>query len=333
MTVRIGLIGCGVMGEDHARLLMQDVPGAQLAALFEPSQERLALARALAPAARRFEDAEELIADPSIDAVVVASPDATHARLARAAIRAGKPALIEKPLGTTPEEAYDVVQAEVANGRRLLQLGLMRRFDPGYAALRATVVSGRLGAPLFLHCRHRNAVAPDYIDSDLVLTNSAVHDFDIARFLLGEDPVSVAVTQVRAGRQTRRRQPLFLVLESAGGAVVTVENFVDAHYGYDVQAELVCESGTEALAPQPPIVERWAGMAGFAIEEDWRGRFRDAYRLQLRDFVRFAAGGPPAGASAHDGYVASRIAAFALASRREGRRVPIDLGSPPALYA
>jgi myo-inositol 2-dehydrogenase/D-chiro-inositol 1-dehydrogenase len=283
------------MGEDHARLLANDVPGVALVALHEPSPERLASVRAHAPHARLFETPEALIQDDIVDAIVVASPDSTHAGLAIASIRAGKPVLVEKPLGATPDEARSVVAEEVAGGLRLVQVGFMRRFDPGYRALRETVEAKTLGEPLLLHCVHRNAAAPHYIGSDLIIANSAVHEFDIVRFLLGEKLSSISVTAARPSRHAAARRPLLLVLESAGGVVVTIEAFLDARYGYDVQAELVFEEGVRSLAPLPPIAGRTAGLAGHRIETDWRGRFVDAYRVQLRDFVRFAAGGPAVG--------------------------------------
>src|SRR6201999_2106058 len=108
---------------------------------------------------------------------------------------------------------------------------------------KADIASGRLGQALFFHCVHRNAVAPSYITSRLVIANSAVHEFDIARFLFDEEYASVAVTGARAPANAPARRPLFIVLESASGVVVTVESFLDAQYGYDVQAELVCENG------------------------------------------------------------------------------------------
>lgn len=334
MTVRIGLIGCGIMGEDHARILTGDVPGGELAGVFDPSPERRARVQALAPGARVFDSPEALIADPGIDAVIIASPDATHAPLALAAIRAEKPALVEKPLGTDPETARTVVDAEVAAGRRLIQVGFMRRFDPGYRALRDTVVSGELGAPLFLHCLHRNAVAPDYIGSDLIIANSSVHEFDIARFVLGADLVSIAVTAARASQKAPARRPLFLVLEAENGAVLTVEAFLDAQYGYDVQGELVCETGTRALSPEPAVRQRVAGVTGHPVPGDWRPRFFEAYRVQLKAFVRFAAGtGPAVGSSAWDGYVAAVVAAAGLKALEDRRRVPINPGPRPALYA
>jgi predicted dehydrogenase len=133
------------------------------------------------------------------------------------------------------------MKAEMTGGRRLIQVGFTRRFDPGYLAMKDTLASDRLGQALFLHCIHRNAVGPDYLTSDLVIASSAGHEFDIARFLLEDEIVAATVASPRASRLAPNRQPQFILLETAGGVIVDIEVFVDCIYGYDVRAELVCE--------------------------------------------------------------------------------------------
>jgi myo-inositol 2-dehydrogenase/D-chiro-inositol 1-dehydrogenase len=331
MTLRIGLIGCGVMGADHARILQGDVAGAQLVAAYDADQVR-AEAVAAASSGRAFASAQELIADRDVQAVIIASPDATHASLAIACIEAGKPALCEKPLAATLEDCRAVMAAEMKGGRRLIQVGFMRRFDPGYRAMKERIGDEELGSPLFLHCVHRNAVAPSYITSDLVLANSAVHEFDIARFLLDEEFTLVTVVSARATRNAETRRPQFVVLESASGVVVTIEAFVDAQYGYDVQAELVCENGAVSLSPNRATVLRRAGRDGFDVESDWRARFADAYRIQLKEWVAGIAAGRSVGSSAWDGYAASMTAASALQALASGAKAAVAVGSRPAFY-
>jgi myo-inositol 2-dehydrogenase / D-chiro-inositol 1-dehydrogenase len=332
MTLQVGLIGCGVMGADHAKILQGDTPGARLAGVYDADPARAAAIAAAAKGVRLFGAARELIADPEIEAVVVASPDSTHAELAIACIEAGKPALCEKPLAATLAECRAVMAAEIKAGRRLTQVGFMRRFDPGYRAMKTAALAGKAGQPLFLHCVHRNAVAPDYITSDLVIANSAVHEFDIARFLLGEEFAAVSVHSARAARHAEGRRPQFIVLETASGVIVTVEAYLDARYGYDVQAELVCENGAISLSPRRPIASRIEGRDGFDVERDWRARFADAYRIQLKEWAAWIAGGPAVGAGAWDGYAASAVAAAALEALARGARIAIDLGAKPSFY-
>lgn len=331
MTIRFGLIGCGIMGADHARILRSDVSGAELVAVQDKDQaraEQVAVGRC-----KVFTDAGQLIADPTVDAVVIASPDATHAPLTLQAIARGKPVLCEKPMASSLDEARAVVAAEVAAGRPLVQIGFMRRFDPGYRAMRVAVANGTLGIPLFLHCIHRNAVGPDYVTSDLVLANSCVHEIDISRYVLGEDHARVRVIRARSSRKAPNRQPLMMVLETESGVVVSVEAFLDAQYGYDVQGELVCEEGTLSLDPHPPVRRRLGGTDGHGVESDWVGRFADAYRCQLRDFVAALNGGRFLGSSAWDGYVASLTAEAALRALKSGETVAIEGTDRPAFYS
>lgn len=332
MSVRVGLIGAGVMGADHARILHDGVPGAVLAAVHDVDPAR---ARALAGecgGARVVDDAAALVADPGVDAVIVASPDDTHGPLALACIARGKPVLCEKPLAAGLDSCRTVVAAEVAAGRRLVQVGYMRRFDPGYLAMKAALEDGGLGPALFMHCVHRNAVAAAYLTSEGVIANSAVHEIDVARFVLGEEVAAATVISPRASARAPGRQPQLVVLETVGGTVVDVEAFVDARYGYDVRAELVCENGTVALAPNPPVALRHDGRDGFALSPDWRGRFAEAYRAQLRAWVGAVASGRPTGSSAWDGYAASVTAAACLDAHRSKTRVAVVLGDRPPLY-
>src|SRR6476619_5799024 len=156
MALSVGVIGTGVMGSEHVRRLAGTVEGAVVSAVADADPARAAAA-ASAVGARAHVDAAELIRSDDVDAVVVASSDATHADFVLACLAEGKPVLCEKPLATTAEASLLVAEAEAASGRRLVQVGLMRRFDPAYATLKRELDEGRLGKPLLLHCAHRNA--------------------------------------------------------------------------------------------------------------------------------------------------------------------------------
>lgn len=330
-NARIGIVGTGVMGTDHARILAAGIAGGELAGVQDASRER-AEALAAETGARVFPDPQSLISDPGIDAVMVCSPDATHHGLALAAIAAGKPVLVEKPLASTLAEAREVVEAEMKNARRLVQVGFMRRFDPGYRAMKQELKGGRLGQALFLHCIHRNAVGPDYLTSDLVIASSAGHEFDIARFLLDDEIVAASVTSPRASRLAPGRQPQFIVLETAGGVVVDIEVFVDCGYGYDVRSELVCEKGAVSLNPSPATVLRHAGHDGYETPADWRSRFRDAYRAQMEAWIASLSGKANDGASAWDGYRAIQVTEACLDAWRNGGKVAVPTEDTPAFY-
>jgi myo-inositol 2-dehydrogenase/D-chiro-inositol 1-dehydrogenase len=333
-SVRVGIIGTGVMGADHARLLHGAVSGASLAALFDVDRARATAVASGAPGARVMADPHDLIRDEGVDAVLVASSDPTHEEFVLASIAAGKPVLCEKPLAPTVAGCQRILDAETAFGARLVSVGFMRRYDPGYLDLKTILDSGRIGAPLLLHCVHRNPSAPPGLPSPAVITNSAVHELDVSRWLLGEEIVAVTVHTPRPSRAAGSTQdPQFLVLESASGVIIDVEVFVNARYGYDVRCELVGEQGAVTLDAPPATVLRGDGAAGRGLPADWRPRFAEAYRRELQDWVNgLRADGAPRGASAWDGYAATVAAEAAVAALSSGARQSVLLGDKPPLY-
>ncbi|MEA2312059.1 MAG: myo-inositol 2-dehydrogenase / D-chiro-inositol 1-dehydrogenase [Solirubrobacteraceae bacterium] len=319
MGRRIGVIGAGVMGAAHVRTLAE-VDGAEVVAVADADMVRAEAAAGAAPGSRVVGDPLELIAATDVDAVVIASPDATHEAFALACVQAGKPVLCEKPLAATGEASLRVVQAEAALGRRVVQVGFMRRYDPGYAAVKRQLDDGRLGGALLVHCAHRNASVPPTYTSDMLITSSLPHEIDVARWLLGEE---VARATVYRPRQTTHasngiQDPQFVILEMAGGVLVDVEVFANAGYGYDIQCQVVGETGTVALPPQvaPGFVER----------------FGPAYLEELQTWVDRQGDGGPTGPSAWDGYAAAAVADACLASLAGGEAVAVELAERPALY-
>ena len=332
MSVRVGILGVGVMGSDHARILASQVPGATVQAIYDADPKR---AKAIADeigSGTVVTDALALIKDASVDAVLVASPDQTHKELTLAGIAAKKPVLCEKPLAPTPEECLEVIAAEVKLGRRVVQIGYMRRFDPSYVEMKAGLASGRLGSALMFHCIHRNVAAPSWFDSKMAVSNSAVHEFDIARWVLDAELTGITVFRPKPAKGSSPGAPVYLVMESAKGQLVTVEVFNDAAYGYDVRGELVCEKGTIALRAPLRTETNAELIQATAYPGDWRPRFADAYRLQAQAWIKAIERGAATGAGAWDGYAAAAIAEAGLRALAEGRRVEISLADQPPLY-
>lgn len=332
MALGIGVIGTGVMGAGHARILSTQVAGCKVVAVADADAMRAQALASELGGTRAFTDGAALIAHDAIQGVVVASPDPTHHPLVMECIRRGKPVLCEKPLATTSGDCLEIVEAEVRAGRRLVQVGFMRRFDPGYEAMRKAVEERRHGAPLFLHCVHRNAVATSYTTSEMIILNTAVHELDAARFLLGEEFVNATVRASRATASAPDRRAQFLLLETQSGALVDIEAFVDAQYGYDVRAELVCEAGAMTLAQGHPVQTFAGGGFGHMLFPDWMGRFDDAYRRELQAWVASIRDGHGVGASAWDGYAATRTAEICLEAFRSGKTTDIGLEKRPDFY-
>jgi len=332
MSVRVGIIGVGVMGADHARILAAQVPGATIQALYDADPARAKAVAEETGARTVIADALALIQDSSVDAVLVASPDATHKAFTLAGIAARKPVLCEKPLAPTVGECLDVIAAEAKLGRKLVQIGYMRRFDPAYNEMKSSLAAGRLGAALMFHCIHRNVAAPSWFDSRMAVANSAVHEFDIARWMLESELTGIEVFRPKAAKADSPGAPVFLMLETAQGQLVTVEVFNDAAYGYDVRGELVCEKGTVALRAPVHTETNLALTLGVAYPADWRPRFAEAYRLQAQAWIKAIEGGTSVGADAWDGYAAAAVAEAGLQALAERRSATIHLAEKPPLY-
>lgn len=333
MTVRVGIIGVGIMGADHARTIVAHVPGAHLQAIYDADPTRAKVIAAETGAETIAASPEALINDTSIDVVLIATPDATHGALTMACIAARKPVLCEKPLAPTTKECLDVIAAETKAGKQLVQIGYMRRFDPAYVEMKATWKSGALGQPLMFHCVHRNVSVPDWFTADMAIANSAVHEFDIARWVLDADLTSVHVFAPAAKTPGVIVTPVFLVLTSATGQLVNIEIFNNATYGYDVRGELVCEKGTVSLRSPVHSETSLALSQNIPYPADWRPRFADAYRLQNQAWIKaIAAGKPAGGASAWDGYAASAVAEAGVQSLARGAAVVVQQVERPKLY-
>jgi myo-inositol 2-dehydrogenase/D-chiro-inositol 1-dehydrogenase len=166
----------------------------------------------------------------------------------------------------------------------------------------------------------------------MVITNSAVHEIDIARWLLDDEFASVSVFGPPFNLSGSTGRPYLIVLESQSRVLVEIEVFVSARYGYDVRAELVCEAGTISLAPQAPIRTRLSGQTASAMADDWRAHFQAAYRIQLQDWVASIHTGIAVGASAWDGYVATATASACLQALQSSSATAIRLGNRSSLY-
>ena len=324
MTVRVGVIGVGMIGADHVRRLTGVLADAEVVALTDVDADRARDVAAGVPGARVHGSGEALVDDEAVDAVLVASWGPTHEQYVLACLRAGKPVLCEKPLATTGAACGRILDAEVAAGSRLVQVGFMRRYDPAYRALKRAVDDGAIGPPLMVHCAHRNASVPASYTADMMISDSAVHEIDATRWLLGEEIAAVRVLEPRRSSRApeRLRDPLMLLLESASGVLADVELSVSVGYGYDVRCEVAGESGTASLGDE----------GSTRVPRDWRDRFGPAYDLELQAWLDAVAAGSCTGPSAWDGYAATVVAETCLRARRDGDRTPVVRRERPRFY-
>jgi myo-inositol 2-dehydrogenase/D-chiro-inositol 1-dehydrogenase len=330
-VVRIGVVGAGAMGAAHVETLARWVPGARVSAVYDADETR-AKEVASGVGAEVAVSGEALIADAGVDAVLIAAPDPLHEQLALACLEAGRPTLCEKPLATSVEGSRRIVEAEAASGRRLIQVGFMRRFDPAYLQLRAVIGSGEVGEVRAMHCLHRNAQAHPTATSEGVLVNSMIHEFDSVPWLL-DDPLTAVTVHAPRVPEGALQDTQVAVLETVAGRVVTVEVSVNARYGYDIHTEVVGTTGTASLTPPYGTSVRRAGVDGRVVDSDFVARFVDAYRVELGAWVQSVLDGVPIGPSAWDGHLAN-LAAFAAVDSLHGRcRVEVPQEERPDLYA
>ncbi len=332
MTIRVGLIGAGIMGADHAKILSQQMPGVSLHYVCDADAGRAKAVADASGALHVTSDPHAVIADKNVDAVLIASPDHTHAPLTKACVELGKPVLCEKPLSQNSAECLDVIAAEVRVGKRLVQIGFMRRFDPAYVEMKAALDKGLIGPALMMHNFHRNVSAPANFTGQMAITNSAPHEFDIARFVLDTDYASITVFRPDFRDSGKTGAPVFMVLKTVDGQLVNVEINNNAAYGYDVRGELVGESGSVFLR-SPAASELHVNLRAITnYAADWRPRFAEAYRLQNSAWLKSIETGAPVGASAWDGYAATLIAEAGVQSLEKSTPMQVGLVPKPSLY-
>jgi myo-inositol 2-dehydrogenase/D-chiro-inositol 1-dehydrogenase len=331
--LRVGVIGTGMIGQDHIRRMTKVLSGVRVTAVTDVDAD-IAKKVAEPVGATVHATGEELIADAAVDAVVVCSWGPTHEQYVLASIAAGKPVFCEKPLATDQQACLRIVEAEVAHGSRLVQVGYMRRYDVAYRALKKVLDSGDIGAPLMMHCAHRNPSVPSFYEKESAITDTAVHEIDMVRWMFGEEITAARVLIPRKSANGGELQdPLLLILEMASGTLVDVEISVNIRYGYDIRGEIIGEDGTAALGELSPVSVRRLGQLSTPIPADWRERFILAYDVEFQEWIdSIADGGAPLGPSAWDGYAAAVVSDAGVEALRTGARVEVALAERPKLY-
>ncbi|WP_263262930.1 Gfo/Idh/MocA family oxidoreductase [Pseudomonas sp. RIT-PI-S] len=336
MTLNIGVIGTGAIGQDHIRRLTQTLRGSRVVAVTDINLEQAAKVVAEQRlTAELYPDGHALIASSQVQAVVVTSWGPSHEEYVLAAIAAGKPVFCEKPLAVSAQGCQRIVEAEMAHGRRLVQVGFMRPYDAGYRQLKAILDSHRIGTPLMVHAAHRNPTVAANYTTAMAITDTLIHEINVLAWLLDDQYVSAQVVFPRRTSQAREplRDPQIVLLETAKGVRIDVEVFVNCRYGYDIQCEVVGEEGIARL-PEPSAVQlRSEARRSTEILMDWKDRFIAAYDVELQAFVDDLATGALSGPSAWDGYLAAVTADACVQAQQQAAVIPISLPERPSFYA
>jgi myo-inositol 2-dehydrogenase / D-chiro-inositol 1-dehydrogenase len=322
--VRVGVIGVGGMGTFHARTLAR-LAGVELAVVGDPHLPNVArLVDELGCAGST--DPMELATDPSLDAVVIASPDDSHPDLAIASLQTGHWVLCEKPLATTLAEAQRVVDAELAVGSRRIQMGFMREYDPAHVQLREAVDEmGRIDGFRSVH-RNCNQVRRPV---EVIIGQSIVHDFHSVHFLTGSPIVRV---HSFAGRPMDGSFRHFVLVCETAIEVQAVVEFDDAGFAYEVSVDVLGQHGDATTGPPLRAVRRRNGAVETVIGPDWFGFFADAYRIQNAAWIESVRNQTAVGPSAWDGLRAQAVVESAVESFRAGRTVEVPQQPTPSMY-
>ena len=332
--LRIGVVGTGGIGRTHIERINNRLQGGKVIGCADVNAD---FCKKVADkyGIKAFATGEELISDDSIDAVICTTSDPYHEQYVMAAVNAGKSVFCEKPLSPTPEACKRIVDAEMKTGKHLVQVGFMRRFDPGYVQLKKLIDSGDYGAPLVLHCCHHN-----YDDggvgwkTEMSVENSMIHEIDVLRWLVGENYVKTDVVFPRSSKHAKDglKDPQIMHLTTESGIYIEVESFVFSHYGYDVRCEVVCEEGVLNLPEPPYAMVRTNDLRVTPICHDWSERFPDAYNIEFQQWINACKEGKVDGPNAWDGYVAQIAAGCASKARDTQRSVDINIPDMPDFY-
>jgi myo-inositol 2-dehydrogenase / D-chiro-inositol 1-dehydrogenase len=326
-TVQIGVIGVGRIGRMHADLLARQIPEAMVAAVYDANP-----AAAAAAGPRATGSAQELLADPAIDAVAICSSTETHADLIVAAARAGKAIFCEKPVSLELREV-DRALAAVEEAGVPFQIGFNRRFDPAHASVRDAVARGDVGDPHLVRISSRDPEPPphEYVrGSGGIFLDMTIHDFDMARFVTGSEVVEVyargAVRIDPAFADADDVDTALITLVHADGCLTAIDNSRRAVYGYDQRVEVFGSRGM-AASDNPyahsAMVRTAGGTQKPTLPQFFLERYVPSYLGEWQAFVRAVRSGEPPVVGGADARATLVIGLAAWRSLREGRPVRV----------
>ena len=331
----VGVLGIGEMGKRHAENIRRLVPEARLVAVADAAADRARQVASELEIEHWYGSLEAMLECKELDAVLVATPDKFHAQAIGAAAHAGKDILCEKPLAVSLADAHAALAA-VAKARVRLQIGFMRRYDPAYAAAWKRIQAGEIGIPVIFKSVGRDKDAPPLVAyqsnvNGMLFYNSTIHDFDLARWLMGDEIAEVhSYTSVAIRPEVAQYGDVVtsvVNLKYGKGAIGNVESYVQAVYGYDVRTEIVGSKGSILVGSlqQTPATFLTASGGTRTLADHFLTRFADAYVGEVRDFVQSMLQDRSPRVSGEDGLKALAIAVAAENSHRESKPVKVAL--------
>ncbi len=321
--LNLGLVGTGRMGIAYARYLATRVPGATLYAVSDVRREAAEAARDEFGAAKAYLDFNDLVNDKAVDAVVVMTPTKLHRDVVVAAAQAGKPIFCEKPLSLGLDDAH-AMQAAIAKSGVFFQLGFMRRFDAGYAAAKRQIEAGAIGKPCVFKSSSKDKERPsvDYLrpeNSGGLFIDMGIHDFDLARWFIGEVASVYSTGGVLAYPEMDGIgdwDNAITNIRFANGCIGSVSLSRNGIYGYGIHTEILGTEGTIQIGydRETPVLLMTKDKVSHDTVPGFYERFENAYIVQLQNFVQNLKHGSPPPITVDDGIAAQRIALAATKS-------------------
>jgi myo-inositol 2-dehydrogenase / D-chiro-inositol 1-dehydrogenase len=328
--MRVGLLGAGRIGQIHGRAVAAN-KRAQLVAVSDVDR-KAADAIAAQTGAAVAKDAAEILARADVDAILICTPTDTHADLIEAGAKAGKAIFCEKPIDLSADRVRACLKV-VADAGAKLMIGFNRRFDPSFAALHRRLADGEVGKPEIVTILSRDPAPPpvSYIArSGGLFRDMMIHDLDMARFLLGEEPVEVSAMAAclvdPAIGQAGDIDTAVVTLKTAGGRLAQISNSRRATYGYDQRIEVHGSGGLLRAHNQHATTVEKATGEGFASDPVlpfFLERYAAAYRAELDAFIAAVEDGKPISPTGEDGLRALLLADAAEQSAKSGRCVKV----------
>jgi myo-inositol 2-dehydrogenase / D-chiro-inositol 1-dehydrogenase len=329
-SIGVAFLGVGRMGETHLRNLI-GLARVKVVVVADPRREAAERGKAISGAEEALTDIERAIAHPAVDAVVIVTPTDTHARLLELAAAAGKAVFSEKPIALDLAETTRVVR--VIRDRGIpVQLGFMRRYDPGYARAKQKIEAGELGRIELFRALSRDTYPPSLeflLGSGGIFLDMAVHDLDLARFLVGEVEEVQAWGTVLVDEKFAKANDAdtaVTLVKFVNGALGVVETSRHSNWGYDIRTEIAGAVGKVVVeAPQKtPLLFARDFSSSFDHFENFPDRFEAAYRLELQSFFAALLEGRQPSPGPEDALETLRLALAVAKSWRENRPVKIS---------
>lgn len=324
--VNVGIIGTGVMGAGHARYIKQHVPDATVVGLSDVDPKKINhLSDELGTVLFSTANPEELMNDPRVEAVIIASPDPLHVEHLRLAIASGKQILCEKPIATTIEDAQlianEIRKYEAQVGKKMINFGFMRRFDPCYQEVRRLIATGDFGAPTFFRTVTRNVSSTGATSTGL-FTNIAIHDFDVYRWLFNDEWESIKSFYPKRSSLSPEglNDPLIIIGRLKSGITMVGDIVAFNNYGFDCRVEVICEKGTIQIGTHGDVITQVNGFGGATkggkMAENWMTRFEPSYIEELKAWIKEVKTGVVNTdlATVEDALIANEVCAIGIAS-------------------